>query len=229
MNIPENNQAPVITIDGPSASGKGTISTLVAQALGWQMLDSGALYRLVAYAALKESVALDDIASLERIARQLDVQFIAEPGQETAIFLGGENVTLAIRHEECGNAASTVAALPAVRSALLARQRDFQQWPGLVADGRDMGTVVFPHAKLKIFLTASAEERAKRRYKQLMDKGVSVTLRDLFHEIAERDKRDSQRSTAPLKPAADAIEIDTTEMTIPEVVDGILALYARRS
>ena len=225
---PQHNDAPVITIDGPSASGKGTISALVAQALGWQMLDSGALYRLVGYAALKDSVALDDIAGLERIARELDAKFVAIEGQETEIYLGDENVTLAIRTEECGRAASTVAALPAVRSALLERQRDFQQLPGLVADGRDMGTVVFPGAQLKIFLTASAEERAKRRYNQLMGKGISVTLRDLFNEIAERDKRDSQRSTAPLKPADDAIELDTTRMTISEVVDCILALYRSR-
>ena len=227
-DTPRSGKAPVIAIDGPSASGKGTISALVAQALGWQMLDSGALYRLVGYAALKDSVALDDIASLERIARELNVKFVATEGQETEIFLGDENVTSAIRTEQCGKAASTVAALPAVRSALLERQRDFLQLPGLVADGRDMGTVVFPDAQLKIFLTASAEERAKRRYNQLMGKGISVTLRDLFDEIAERDKRDSQRSTAPLKPADDAIELDTTRMTIPEVVDRILALYRSR-
>jgi cytidylate kinase len=225
MNHPENKTVPVITIDGPSASGKGTISSLVAQALNWHMLDSGALYRLVGYDALKKMVSLDDIAKLERIARELDVKFVANPGQETEIYLGDENVTLAIRTEQCGAAASTVAALPTVRSALLKRQRDFRQPPGLVADGRDMGTVVFPDAQLKIFLTASADERAKRRYKQLMDKGVSVTLRDLFDEIAERDRRDSQRSTAPLKPAHDAVELDTTRMTIPEVVEHILALY----
>ncbi|WP_455209247.1 (d)CMP kinase [Kaarinaea lacus] len=221
--------APVITIDGPSASGKGTISALVARALGWQMLDSGALYRLVAYAALKQSLSLDDTASLERIARELNVQFVTDVnGQETMIYLDNENVTLAIRGEDCGNAASTVAAIPTVRTALLDRQRAFQQAPGLVADGRDMGTVVFPGAVLKIFLTASAEERAKRRYKQLMEKGVSVNLADLFNEIAERDQRDSQRATAPLKPAADAVALDTTHMSIPAVVDHILTLYRKR-
>jgi cytidylate kinase len=229
MSHESNPSAPVITIDGPSASGKGTISSLVAQALGWQMLDSGALYRLVGYAALKQSIALDDTTSLERIARELDVRFIAGVnGQETKIYLGDENVTLAIRTEESGKAASTVAAHPQVRSALLARQRAFQQMPGLVADGRDMGTVVFPGAALKIFLTASAEERAKRRYKQLMEKGISANLAQLFDEIAERDKRDSQRDTAPLKPANDAVELDTTHMTISEVVDRIIALYGSK-
>ena len=229
MSHEPNPSAPVITIDGPSASGKGTISSLVAQALGWQMLDSGALYRLVGYAAIKQSIALDDTTSLERIAWELDVRFIAgENGQETKIYLGDENVTLAIRTEESGKAASTVAAHPQVRSALLARQRAFQQLPGLVADGRDMGTVVFPGAALKIFLTASAEERAKRRYKQLMEKGISANLAQLFDEIAERDKRDSQRDTAPLKPANDAVELDTTHMTISEVVDRIIALYGSK-
>lgn len=229
MSKSAGQSAPVIAIDGPSASGKGTISALVAQALGWHMLDSGALYRLVAYAALKNSVALDDISNLERMARDLDVKFLVDPETgETDIFLAGEKVNQAIRTEEAGNAASTVAVIPEVRSALLDRQRAFQQLPGLVADGRDMGTVVFPNAQLKVFLTASAEERAKRRYKQLMAKGVSVTLRDLFDEIAERDKRDSQRSTAPLKPAEDAIEVDTTEMTIQEVVGRILELYRKR-
>jgi cytidylate kinase len=229
MSHEPNPSAPVITIDGPSASGKGTISSLVAQALGWQMLDSGALYRLVGYAAIKKSIALDDTTSLERIARELDVRFIAGVNdQETKIYLGDENVTLAIRTEESGKAASTVAAHPQVRSALLDRQRAFQQMPGLVADGRDMGTVVFPGAALKIFLTASAEERAKRRYKQLMEKGISANLAQLFDEIAERDKRDSQRDTAPLKPANDAVELDTTHMTISEVVDRIIALYGSR-
>jgi cytidylate kinase len=221
--------APVITIDGPSASGKGTISALVARALGWQMLDSGALYRLVAYAALKRSVPLNDVEQLQRIAGDLDVRFEAGVNsQETTIYLDDENVTTAIRGEDCGNAASTVAAIPGVRTALLDRQRAFQQQPGLVADGRDMGTVVFPAAVLKIFLTASAEERAKRRYKQLMEKGVSVNLADLFNEIAERDQRDSQRAAAPLKPAEDAVELDTTQMTIPAVVDHILSLYRDR-
>ena len=229
MNQTADLSAPVITIDGPSASGKGTISALVARALDWQMLDSGALYRLVAYAALKHGVPLDDVGRLEQIARELNVRFEAGGNnQETNIYLDDENVTGAIRGEDCGNAASTVAAIPEVRTALLDRQRAFQQQPGLVADGRDMGTVVFPDAILKIFLTASAEERAKRRYKQLIEKGVSVTLADLFNEIAERDQRDSQRAAAPLKPANDAVELDTTHMTISAVVDHILSLYRER-
>ncbi|WP_455366775.1 (d)CMP kinase [Kaarinaea lacus] len=229
MSNGPDSAAPVITIDGPSASGKGTISSRVAHALGWHMLDSGALYRLVGYAAIQHSTVLDDTASLERIARNLDVRFVADSnGGESTIYLGDENVTLAIRTEESGQAASTVAAIPQVRSALLARQRAFQQLPGLVADGRDMGTVVFPDAELKIFLTASAEERAKRRHKQLMEKGISANLAQLFDEIAERDKRDSQRTTAPLKPAKDAVELDTTHMTISEVVDRIIALYQSR-
>ncbi|HEY5603305.1 MAG TPA: (d)CMP kinase [Gammaproteobacteria bacterium] len=220
---------PVITIDGPGASGKGTISALVAKALGWQMLDSGALYRLVAYAALQHGIAFDDVAGLEKVARQLNVRFVAGVnGRETTIYLDNDNVSTAIRGEDCGNAASTVAAIPQVRSALLDRQRAFQQPPGLVADGRDMGTVVFPGAVLKIFLTASAQERAKRRYKQLMEKGASVNLADLFNEIAERDQRDSQRATAPLKPADDAVELDTTHMTIQAVVDHILTMYRDR-
>jgi len=222
--------APVIAIDGPGASGKGTVSALVARALGWTMLDSGALYRVVAYAALEKSVPLDDTQGLQRIARNLDVRFEASAADsEPQIYLGSENVTRAIRTEEAGNAASQVAAVPEVREALLQRQRDFQQMPGLVADGRDMGTVVFPGAQLKIFLTASAEERAKRRYKQLMEKGANVTLRDLFDEITERDRRDSERSTAPLKAADDAVLLDTTDLNIQQVVDEILKLYSHRS
>jgi len=229
MNQTADIAAPVITIDGPSASGKGTISALVAKALGWHMLDSGALYRLVAYAALKRSIPLDATSQLEVVARELNVRFVTEGNsQETSIYLDDENVTTAIRGEDCGNAASTVAAIPEVRTALLDRQRAFQQQPGLVADGRDMGTVVFPDARLKIFLTASAEERAKRRHKQLIEKGASVNLADLFNEIAERDLRDSQRAAAPLKPAAGAVELDTTDMTISAVVDHILTLYRER-
>ena len=230
MNQPSDPSAPVIAIDGPGASGKGTVSALVAKALGWTMLDSGALYRLVAYAALEESVPLDDTQNLQRIARNLDARFEAgAAGSEAQIYLGSDNVTRAIRTEQAGNGASQVAVVPEVREALLQRQRDFQQMPGLVADGRDMGTVVFPNARLKIFLTASAEERAKRRYKQLMEKGANVTLRDLFDEITERDRRDSERSTAPLKAADDAVVLDTTNLNIQQVVDEILKLYSRCS
>ncbi|WP_455376234.1 (d)CMP kinase [Kaarinaea lacus] len=229
MSPKPDSSAPVITIDGPGGSGKGTVSALVAKALGWTMLDSGALYRVVAYAALEKSVPLDDTQSLQQIARNLDIRFDAsDEDSETQVYLGAENVTRAIRTEQAGDAASQVAVIPAVREALLQRQRDFQQLPGLVADGRDMGTVVFPGAKLKVFLTATAEERAKRRHKQLMEKGVNVNLRDLFDEITERDRRDSERSTAPLKAADDAILLDTTDLNIQQVVDEILKLYSHR-
>jgi cytidylate kinase len=216
-----NLQVPVITIDGPSGSGKGTISSLIASQLGWHMLDSGALYRLVALAAQSHSIPIDDEESLQTLAGHLDVEFRPAENEETRIFLEGEEVSSQIRTEECGNAASQVAAIPAVREALLDRQRAFQEAPGLIADGRDMGTVVFPDAPLKIFLTASAEERAKRRYKQLKEKGMSVNLAALSREIAERDERDASRPVAPLKPANDAVIVDTSDMSIDEVVQKI--------
>ena len=222
------HSVPVITIDGPSASGKGTVSRLIAQSLGWHMLDSGALYRLVAHAALKYGVALNDAPALADIATQLDVQFVTSAGDETQVMLEGDDVTLAIRAETAGNAASQVAVVSEVREALVARQRAFQKAPGLVADGRDMGTVIFPEAPAKFFITASAEERAKRRYKQLMEKGIGANLADLFREIAERDKRDSERTTAPLKPAADAIQLDTTNLSIDEVVTEIKSVLSDR-
>jgi cytidylate kinase len=223
------DKVPVLTIDGPTASGKGTISRLLAQKLGWHMLDSGALYRLVALAAQKHGIALDDVDSLEPLAAHLDVEFVAsETGDETVVLLEGEDVTREIRTETCGNGASKVAALPAVRQALLARQHAFRESPGLVADGRDMGTVVFPDAELKIFLTASAEVRAERRYNQLKDKDLSVTMRNLLDEIAERDRRDRERAVAPLKPAEDAIELDTSDLGIDEVVDQLWALCQAR-
>ena len=210
----------VITIDGPTASGKGTITRLLAQRLGWHILDSGALYRLVALAAMKHSIRFDDVESLVPLAAHLDVEFIAGEGdEEMTILLEGEDVTLELRTEATGNGASQVAAIPKVREALLERQRAFRQPPGLVADGRDMGTVVFPDAVVKIFLTASAEERAQRRYNQLKDKGLSVTMRSLLDEIAERDERDQNRATSPLVPAEDAVVLDTSELSIDEVVD----------
>ncbi|MDX5976167.1 (d)CMP kinase [Vreelandella alkaliphila] len=220
-------KAPVLTIDGPGGAGKGTISGLVAERLGWHLLDSGALYRLTAQAALKHDVALDDEVSLALVATQLDVAFPVLDGQPRTL-LEGEDVSRAIRTEQAGERASRVAALPQVREALLQRQRDFQQPPGLVADGRDMGTVVFPHAPLKIFLTASAQERARRRHLQLQEAGVDASLSSLLKEIQARDARDTQRSVAPLKPADDAITLDTTCLSIPEVVDQLTELLDQR-
>lgn len=223
------NNSPVLTIDGPSGSGKGTISLLIARKLGWHMLDSGALYRLVAFGVEKHRISLQDEAKLADYARHLDVRFEQVEGcDELAIYLEGEDVTRGIRTETCGNAASKVAAIQAVRDALLDRQRAFSQPPGLVADGRDMGTTVFPDAGLKIFLTASAEERAKRRYKQLIGKGIDVSLPALLTEIAERDARDSQRSASPLKPAADAVQLETSNLSIEEVVHRVEQLYQER-
>ena len=215
--------AQVIAIDGPSGSGKGTLAGLLAARLGWQLLDSGALYRLLAYAAGKHGIALDNEAALAMLAANLDVQFVAG-----GIILEGESVTERIRNEQVGAGASQVAALPAVRDALLQRQRAFREAPGLVADGRDMGTVVFPDAPLKIFLTASAEERARRRYLQLKAKGEDVILPSLLEEIQARDDRDMNRAVAPLKPAVDAIQLDSTEMSIEEVLERILQEAAQR-
>jgi cytidylate kinase len=218
----ETQQAQVITIDGPSGSGKGTISQLLAKELGWHFLDSGALYRLLALAADRHAIALDDEASLETLAEYLDVEFVDNGKGGAAIVLESEEVTDSIRTEEAGNAASKVAALPGVRRALLARQRAFREAPGLVADGRDMGTVVFPDATLKFYLTASAEERAQRRYKQLIEKGMDVNLASLVEEIAQRDARDASRTVAPLKPATDAVQIDTTGIGIEGVMEKVI-------
>ena len=223
------SEIPILTIDGPSGSGKGTISARVAQQLGWHLLDSGALYRLVALGAERHQISLEDEIALADYATSLDVAFeLPKTGTEPVTLLEGEAVGDAIRSETCGNAASKVAALPAVRAALLQRQRDFAQNPGLVADGRDMGTVVFPAAKVKIFLTASVEERAQRRYKQLIEKGISANLAGLLKEIAERDARDSQRKVAPLKPAEDALQLDTTSMTIDAVVEKVVQQWSKR-
>ena len=221
--------APVITIDGPSGSGKGTVAGILAKRLGWNLLDSGALYRLLAFAAGNHGVALDNEALLEKLAAHLDVQFVgATDGKPARIILEGDEVTHAIRSEAVAAGASKVAALPAVRDALLQRQRAFQELPGLVADGRDMGTVVFPDAPLKVFLTASAEERARRRYLQLKAKGDDVSLTGLLDEIRARDERDTQRAIAPLKPAADAIQLDSTELSIEQVLEHIMSEIALR-
>ncbi|MFZ3204667.1 MAG: (d)CMP kinase [Pseudomonas sp.] len=221
--------APIVAIDGPSGSGKGTIAGLLAQKLGWNLLDSGALYRLLAFAARNHGVDLTNEEAMKVLAAHLDVQFLAgAQGQGQRIILEGEEVTDAIRNEGIGTGASQVASLPAVREALLQRQRAFQEMPGLVADGRDMGTVVFPDAPLKIFLTASAEERARRRYLQLKAKGDDVNLASLLDEIRARDERDTQRAVAPLKPAADAIQLDSTELSIEQVMERILSEVANR-
>lgn len=213
---------PVITIDGPSGAGKGTISQCVAEALGWHMLDSGSLYRLTALAATLDGVDLADEQALADLAIRLDVVFEPTP-DGLKILLRDNDVSAVIRVEAIGMKASKVAALPAVRAALLARQRDFAVAPGLVADGRDMGTTVFPQAKLKIFMTASAEARAERRYKQLMDKGFSASLPALVADLKARDEQDSQRSVSPLMPAPDAIFLDTTTMRIDDVTKQVLA------
>jgi len=217
----EARAAPVLAIDGPGGAGKGTISRLVAGRLGWHLLDSGALYRLVALAALDRGVPLDAEAALAALAGRLDVSFEGvEAG--TRVLLDGRDATRAIRSEAAGDGASRVAVLPAVRAALVARQRAFRQPPGLVADGRDMGGVIFPDAVLKVFLTASVEERARRRHKQLKEKGIDVSLTALSKDMMERDRRDSERSIAPLRPSDDARTLDTTGMDIPAVVAVVL-------
>ena len=218
---------PVITIDGPSGSGKGTVAALLAGKLGWNFLDSGALYRLLAFAARNHDLTNEE--ALKVLAEHLDVQFgAARDGHGMIIILEGEEVTESIRNEQVGAGASQVAALPVVRTALLQRQKAFREAPGLVADGRDMGTVVFPDAPLKIFLTASAEERARRRYLQLKARGDDVNLASLLEEIRERDERDTQRAVAPLKPADDAVQLDSTTLSIDEVLQKILSEVADR-
>jgi cytidylate kinase len=221
---------PVLTIDGPSGSGKGTISREVARELGWHLLDSGALYRVVALAGSMQQLAPQDVDGHTRIATALQLRFGARPDGGELVLLGDPavDVTDRIRTEEAGQGASRVAAWPPVRAALLQRQRDFAAPPGLVADGRDMGTVVFPAAPLKIFLTASPEERARRRHKQLKDKGSGVSLAALSREIAERDERDSKRSVAPLVPASDAVVVDSTHLDIAQVVAQVLELTRRQ-
>ena len=234
----DDKLAPILTIDGPSGSGKGTIVQHVAKQLGWHVLDSGALYRLVAFGSQNNQLSFENEDEIANYAANLDVEFRlvdadssqSDGGvsQELQIILEGEVVGAELRTETTGNAASIVAAMPKVREALFQRQRDFRQNPGLVADGRDMGTTIFPDAKAKVFLTASAEERAQRRYKQLKSKGIDGNLAALLKDINERDERDSQRSASPLKPADDAVQIDTSDLSIEQVVEQVLAICEER-
>jgi cytidylate kinase len=217
---------PVITVDGPGGSGKGTVSVRLARHLGWHFLDSGALYRLVAVAAMDRGIATTDEESLGALARDLDVTFVIG-GDEVITLLNGEQINERLRSEAVGTFASCVAANSSVRLALIEGQRAFRRAPGLVADGRDMGTVIFPDAELKIFLTASVQERANRRYKQLKEKGENVTLSRLFRDIEKRDHRDRTRAIAPLKPAKDAYTIDSTDLSIDEVLQRILFLLEK--
>lgn len=229
---------PVLTIDGPSGSGKGTIVQHVAQKLGWHVLDSGALYRLVGFGSQSNQLSFENEDEIANYAAHLDVEFklVAADSsqsdggvaQELQIILEGKQVGAELRTEETGKLASIVAAMPKVREALFQRQRDFRQNPGLVADGRDMGTAIFPDARAKIFLTASAEERAQRRYKQLKSKGIDGNLAALLRDINERDERDSSRSASPLKPADDAIQIDTSDLSIKQVVEQVIAICEKQ-
>ena len=223
-----SSSSPVVCIDGPSGSGKGTISRAVARQVGWHLLDSGALYRLVALAGAAQGIAPDDAPRHAAVARAMRVEFGWGSDGEEQVRLDGRDVSAELRSETAGAGASRVAAWPEVRTALLERQRAFAQAPGLVADGRDMGTVVFPGAPLKIFLTATPEERALRRYKQLKDKGSAVNLAALSREIAERDLRDQTRKVAPLRPAADACVIDSTGLSVEAVVARVLELGVAR-
>lgn len=223
-----DSMPPVIAIDGPSASGKGAISRKVASRLGFHLLDSGALYRIVGLAASREGLALSNGPLVASLVKDLHIEFESDQDSEGHIRVNGEDLTREIRLESTGELASQVAAHPEVRNALIRLQRGFRKWPGLLADGRDMGSVIFPDAQVKVYLTASPEERARRRYKQLKEKGISVNLAALSAEIAERDDRDRTRSVSPLCPAPDAMQLDTTELNIGQVVDQVLALVEEK-
>lgn len=219
---------PVITLDGPSGTGKGTICHLLAKHLHWNMLDSGAIYRVLAYAARKKGITSDEIEKLSDLAHSLDLRFESSSDYETKVYLEQENISQKIRTEQCGQDASQIAIIPEVRKALLDRQREFATPPGLVTDGRDMGTVVFPDALLKVFLYANEEERANRRYLQLKEKEINVSLAQVVEELVKRDTRDTARTHAPLKPAEDAVLIDTTGLTIVQVFNNVLELVNKR-
>lgn len=219
---------PVITLDGPSGTGKGTLCHLLAKHLHWNMLDSGAIYRVLAYAARKNKIALTEVAQLTDLARSLNLRFKSTDDNASQTILDDEDISEAIRSEQCGQDASQIAVIPEVRQALLERQRNFAQLPGLVTDGRDMGTVVFPKAVLKVFLYANEEERANRRYLQLKEKGNNVSLAQVVEELSKRDTRDTARVHAPLKPAEDAVQIDTTRLTIVQVFNTVLKLIDER-
>lgn len=219
---------PVLTIDGPSGSGKGTISRAVAERLGWHYLDSGALYRAVGLAAAWEGIDLSDAEAVAQCAARTEIRFETQGAGEPHVIVNGKDATRQLRMETAGAAASAIAAHPPVRAALVDLQHRFRRSPGLVADGRDMGTVIFPDAPYKVFLTASAEERAKRRHKQLKEKGVSVSLDSLLHEIAARDERDAGRAVAPLRPADDAVVVDSTGTPITEVIERVLAVLPEK-
>lgn len=223
-----DKNVPVITLDGPSGTGKGTICHLLAKHLGWNMLDSGAIYRVLAYAARKNQVDFCDIDKLTDLALKLDLRFESSEQNETKVIVDNEDVSLLIRSEQCGQDASQIAVIPEVRKALLERQQNFAQAPGLVTDGRDMGTVVFPDAVLKIFLYANEEERANRRYLQLKATGINVSLAQVVEELVKRDTRDTARTHAPLKPAEDAVQIDTTGLSIVQVFNNVLILLDER-
>jgi CMP/dCMP kinase len=219
-----DKRVPVITLDGPSGTGKGTLCHLLAKHLGWNMLDSGAIYRVLAYAVRKNEINTEDMEQLTQLALNLNLRFESSADNETQVILDDEDVSQKIRSEQCGQDASKIAAIPEVRQALLERQRNFAQPPGLVTDGRDMGTVVFPDAVLKVFLYATSEERANRRYLQLKDSGINVSLAQVVEELVKRDTRDTARTHAPLKAADDSVQIDTTGLTIVQVYENVLLL-----